>query len=86
MSPQRSVEFQQQGRCNSLYRFFVFACSDSLIPFFVQQFFEPTKIERWVVVNFSARSNVRQLVDDLIRTGGSKGIVSRILFLLSCIS
>uniref|UniRef100_A0A1J3FU44 Protein argonaute 4 n=1 Tax=Noccaea caerulescens TaxID=107243 RepID=A0A1J3FU44_NOCCA len=39
-----------------------------------KQFFEPTKIERWVVVNFSARSNVRQLVDDLIRIGGSKGI------------
>jgi eukaryotic translation initiation factor 2C len=45
-----------------------------------KEFVEPTKIQRWVVVNFSARCNVRQVVDDLIKIGGSKGIVSRILF------
>lgn len=64
--------------CLSLY----FTSSDSLIPFVVQQFVEPTKIERWVVVNFSARCNVRQVVDDLIKIGGSKGIVSKISLLL----
>ncbi|KAL1225888.1 Protein argonaute 4 [Cardamine amara subsp. amara] len=39
-----------------------------------KQFVDPTKIERWVVVNFSARCNVRQLVDDLIKIADSKGI------------
>ncbi|KAL0741036.1 hypothetical protein Bca4012_082549 [Brassica carinata] len=39
-----------------------------------KQFVEPTKIDKWAVANFSARCNVRQLVDDLIRIGGSKGI------------
>lgn len=39
-----------------------------------KEFVEPTKIQRWVVVNFSARCNVRQVVDDLIKIGGSKGI------------
>ncbi|XP_052186321.1 protein argonaute 4-like [Diospyros lotus] len=35
---------------------------------------EPTKIERWAVVNFSARCDVRGLVRDLIRIGETKGI------------
>ncbi|CAG7907291.1 unnamed protein product, partial [Brassica rapa] len=39
-----------------------------------KQFVEPTKIDKWAVANFSARCNVRQLVDDLIRIGGMKGI------------
>jgi len=79
LSQKWSLELQQQGAvslCLSLY----FTCSESLIPFVVQEFVEPTKIQRWVVVNFSARCNVRQVVDDLIKIGGSKGIVSRILF------
>lgn len=69
-------------RSVSLYLSLYFTSSDSLIPFVVQQFVEPTKIERWVVVNFSARCNVRQVVDDLIKIGGSKGIVSKISLLL----
>lgn len=51
----------------------------------MQQFVEPTKIDKWAVANFSARCNVRQLVDDLIRIGGSKGIVSRILFVFNAL-
>ncbi|XP_010521596.1 PREDICTED: protein argonaute 4 isoform X2 [Tarenaya hassleriana] len=39
-----------------------------------KKFFEPVKIERWAVVNFSARCNVRGLVQDLIRCGEMKGI------------
>lgn len=35
---------------------------------------EPTKIERWAVVNFSARCDVRGLVRDLIKCGAMKGI------------
>lgn len=35
---------------------------------------EPVKIERWVVVNFSARCDVRGLVRDLIKCGEIKGI------------
>ncbi|CAI9277601.1 unnamed protein product [Lactuca saligna] len=35
---------------------------------------EPTKIERWAVVNFSARCNIQSLVKDLIKCGGLKGI------------
>ncbi|XP_021902597.1 protein argonaute 4-like isoform X2 [Carica papaya] len=35
---------------------------------------EPTKIERWAVVNFSARCDIRGLVRDLIKCGEMKGI------------
>ena len=47
-----------------------------ILPFVEQQFVEPTKIDKWAVANFSARCNVRQLVDDLMRIGGMKGVVS----------
>lgn len=40
-----------------------------------QKFAEPTKIERWAVVNFSARCDARGLIKDLIRCADSKGIV-----------
>ncbi|XP_077242191.1 protein argonaute 4A-like [Tasmannia lanceolata] len=36
---------------------------------------EPTRIERWVVVNFSARCNTQNLCQDLIRCGGQKGVI-----------
>ncbi|KAL2316931.1 hypothetical protein Fmac_030807 [Flemingia macrophylla] len=36
---------------------------------------KPTTIERWAVVNFSARCDVRGLVRDLINCGQKKGIV-----------
>ncbi|XVF68614.1 hypothetical protein PTKIN_Ptkin11bG0015700 [Pterospermum kingtungense] len=35
---------------------------------------EPTRIERWAVVNFSARCDINRLVPDLIRCAGMKGI------------
>ncbi|KAM7497011.1 hypothetical protein LguiA_021425 [Lonicera macranthoides] len=35
---------------------------------------DPTKIERWAVVNFSARCDTRGLIRDLIKCGGMKGI------------
>ncbi|KAI7983451.1 Protein argonaute 4 [Camellia lanceoleosa] len=35
---------------------------------------DPTKIERWAVVNFSARCDVRGLVRDMIKCGDMKGI------------
>ncbi|XP_057480232.1 protein argonaute 4-like [Actinidia eriantha] len=35
---------------------------------------DPTKIERWAVVNFSARCDIRGLVRDLIKCGEMKGI------------
>ncbi|XP_030458575.1 protein argonaute 4-like [Syzygium oleosum] len=35
---------------------------------------EPSKIERWAVVNFSARCDVRGLVSNLIKCGDMKGI------------
>ncbi|KAG5379282.1 hypothetical protein IGI04_027124 [Brassica rapa subsp. trilocularis] len=55
-------------------------CGDELFPrngrwnFNNKQFVEPTKIDKWAVANFSARCNVRQLVDDLMRIGGMKGV------------
>ncbi|CAN8247031.1 unnamed protein product [Cochlearia groenlandica] len=55
-------------------------CGDEVVPrngrwnFNNKQFVEPTKVEKWAVANFSARCNVRQLVCDLIRIGGTKGI------------
>ncbi|OMO92922.1 Argonaute/Dicer protein, PAZ [Corchorus olitorius] len=39
-----------------------------------KKFMEPTKIERWAVVNFSARCDVRRLVQDLTRCAHMKGI------------
>ncbi|KAK4361289.1 hypothetical protein RND71_020241 [Anisodus tanguticus] len=36
---------------------------------------DPTKIERWAVVNFSARCNIQGLVSDLIKFGKHKGIM-----------
>lgn len=42
---------------------------------FGQKFVNACKIEKWAVVNFSARCNVRGLVTDLMRVGESKGIV-----------
>ena len=52
----------------------------------LQKFFEPSKIENWAVVNFSARCDVRGLVRDLIRFGEMKGIVGfiKILCTVSC--
>lgn len=48
---------------------------------FVQKLIEPTKVERWAVVNFSARCDIRNLIRDLIKCGSMKGIVG--LFSLS---
>ncbi|RYR63852.1 hypothetical protein Ahy_A04g021608 isoform B [Arachis hypogaea] len=39
-----------------------------------KSFVQPIKIERWAVVNFSARCDVRALVRDMIRVAGTKGI------------
>lgn len=39
-----------------------------------KRFFDPAKVERWAVVNFSARCDVRGLVRDLTRIGETKGI------------
>ncbi|MCD7472923.1 Protein argonaute-4 [Datura stramonium] len=39
-----------------------------------KRFFDPAKVERWAVVNFSARCDVRGLVRDLTRIGEMKGI------------
>ncbi|XP_052203898.1 protein argonaute 4-like [Diospyros lotus] len=35
---------------------------------------DPTKIERWAVVNFSARCDIRGLIRDLMKCGDMKGI------------
>ena len=43
---------------------------------------EPTKIERWAVVNFSARCDARNLVRDLMKCAEMKGIVSKAILLL----
>lgn len=40
---------------------------------------QPTKIDRWAVVNFSARCDVRGLIRDLTRLAETKGIVSLVL-------
>ncbi|KAG5223674.1 protein argonaute 4A [Salix suchowensis] len=40
-----------------------------------KKFYEPSKIENWAVVNFSARCDVRGLVRDLLRFGEMKGIL-----------
>lgn len=39
-----------------------------------KRFFDPAKVERWAVVNFSARCDVRGLIRDLTRLGEMKGI------------
>lgn len=42
----------------------------------LQKLVDPVKIERWAVVNFSARCDTRNLVRDLIKCAEMKGIVS----------
>ncbi|KAL6548657.1 Protein argonaute-4 [Orobanche gracilis] len=51
--------FTRNGRWNFNNKKFVNAC----------------KIERWTVVNISARCDVRSLIRDLTKVGKSKGIV-----------
>lgn len=48
----------------------------------MQRMVEPTKIERWAVVNFSARCDMTKLCNDLIRCGEMKGIVSITIYFL----
>lgn len=48
-----------------------------------QKLAQPIKIERWAVVNFSARCDLRGLVRDLIKCGDMKGIVSYLLYFIS---
>lgn len=43
--------------------------------FYLQKLVEPAKVERWAIVNFSARCDVRSLVRDFIKCGEMKGIV-----------
>ncbi|KAF8661502.1 hypothetical protein HU200_056919 [Digitaria exilis] len=43
---------------------------------------EPVKVNTWVAVNFSTQWNVQDLVDRLIRCGGTKGIVGPCLHLI----
>ena len=49
----------------------------------VQKLVQPSKIERWAVVNFNARCDLRSLVSNLIKCGEMKGVVSNgcLLFL-----
>lgn len=47
----------------------------------LQKFVEPAKIQKWAVVNFSARCDVRGLIRDLTRLAEMKGLVS----LISCL-
>lgn len=42
----------------------------------MQKLAQPTKIEKWAVVNFNARCDVQSLVQNLIKCGEMKGIVS----------
>lgn len=49
--------------------------------FFYQRLVEPTTIERWAVVNFSARCQIQNLINDLIKCGGLKGIVRRVIIM-----
>jgi eukaryotic translation initiation factor 2C len=41
-----------------------------------KRLFEPVKIERWAIVNFSARCDMSRISRDLINCGRTKGIVS----------
>ncbi|KAL2925852.1 Protein argonaute 4 [Bienertia sinuspersici] len=41
---------------------------------FMQKLVDPTKVERWAVVNFSARCDTRSLIRDLMKCAGMKGI------------
>nr|GEV59019.1 protein argonaute 4 [Tanacetum cinerariifolium] len=42
-----------------------------------------TTIEKWAVVNFSARCDIRNLVRDLIKCGGLKGIALQIILIIN---
>lgn len=43
-----------------------------------QRLLDPVKIERWAIVNFSARCDMSRISRELINCGRSKGIVSLI--------
>ena len=42
----------------------------------VQKFVRPTRIEKWAVVDFSARTDIQCLVQNIIKSGEKMGIVS----------
>lgn len=42
----------------------------------MQKLAQPIKIDKWAVVNFNARCDVQNLVQNLIKCGEMKGIVS----------
>lgn len=44
-----------------------------LCPF--QKFYQTCSVDKWAVVNFSARCDVRNLIRDLMRNASAKGIV-----------
>jgi len=48
--------------------------------FILQKLFEATTVDKWAVVNFSARCDMRSLVRDLIKCGNMKGIVCILFF------
>ncbi|KAI7991190.1 Protein argonaute 4A [Camellia lanceoleosa] len=41
---------------------------------------DPTKIDRWAVLNFSTRCDIRGLVRDLIKCGDMKGILCPVIY------
>lgn len=53
--------------------------AQNLCEFDVQKLVEPTTINYWAVVNFSARCDIDCLIKDLIRCGNLKGMVSTVL-------
>ncbi|KAF8724209.1 hypothetical protein HU200_021229 [Digitaria exilis] len=56
--------------------------SDSILYSVLQKLIELVKVNTWVAVNFSTQWNVQDLVDRLIRCGGTKGIVGPCLHLI----
>uniref|UniRef100_A0A0E0HZ08 Piwi domain-containing protein n=2 Tax=Oryza TaxID=4527 RepID=A0A0E0HZ08_ORYNI len=49
--------------------------NNKVVRLLVMRLFEPVKIERWAIVNFSARCDMSRISRDLINCGRTKGII-----------
>lgn len=66
--------------CTVSYVSFKISFYDNSFTCLLQRLLNPIKIERWAVVNFSARCDTSQLSRELINCGRSKGIVCSLCF------
>jgi len=78
------MELQQQG-CFLAALLLAYVQGTLILSLSFQTLCEPISIERWAIVNFSARCDMSHLSRDLITCGKRKGIVGFALALIRII-